>query len=197
MSKGKKSKKRKRGSVATDADLKIIQNRESSENGKERPKATPLSAPPPIFKHLLLGFNNVTRHLEELSTLSAPQSGATTSISPDVTRRQHIAAVFLFHPLDDLIYSHLPTLCHTASLAHTGCPPTRLVLLDPAIEKRVAGAAGLPRLSVLGVMDTQDDGLAEVDSLVQYVRQHVKSVEVPWLKEAIEGRWLGTKIDTH
>lgn len=186
VSKGREGRKRKRRFTVDQEDTQSAES-ESTRNSEP---------PPPVLQHLLLGFNHVTRHLEELSTLSAPPHNFADDAASSAAKKAHIAAVFLFHPLDDLIYCHLPALCHTASLAHTERPPTRLVLLDAAAEKLVADAVGLPRLSVLGVVDAKEEGPAEMASLMQYLRDHVQPVDVPWLKDAREGKWMGTRIES-
>ncbi len=144
----------------------------------------------PIRKHVLLGFNEVTRHLEALSAhFKQPAETKTPG--------GRVAAVFLLRALDDLIYSHLPTLCHTASKASPEKPATRLVVLDTRAESDIAEALGKPaRVSVLAVLDASDDeapGLAEV---VAYVRENVEPVEVPWLRDTMAGKWLSTKIES-
>ena len=151
-----------------------------------------------VQKHLLVGFNQVTRHLEKLSATSGKKHGFSakaTDGSSDAKLR-HIAAVFLLRPLDDLIYSHLPTLCHTATAAHPELPATRLVPLDPGVEKQVAAALGhSTRVSVLAILS----GCEEVPGakpLIDYVQAHLEPIEVPCLKEALEGKWLGTNINT-
>lgn len=97
--------------------------------------------------------------------------------------------------MDDLIYSHLPILCHTASLAHRDLPPTRLVLLDQSVEKdivaAIAQARGVSLLALLEEAGTTESGKA----VLEYVREHVEPAEVPWLKQATEAQWRGTKVD--
>ena len=63
-----------------------------------------------LRKQLLIGFNQVTRHPERLSSLSGRQFGFPGSATEDklVPELAHIAAVFLLRPLDELIFSHLP-----------------------------------------------------------------------------------------
>lgn len=178
-SKGKKHRKRKRGDT------------DSTHESKDRDNDTPIKALN-IQNQLLIGFNQVTRHLEKLSTDSRKKHGSST---PDETPTQHIAVVFLLRPLDDLMYSHIPTLCYTASAAHPELPPTRLVVLDSSVETRVLGNLSQSRsVSVLAVLDGGQD-LDGLDKLVGYVREHVEPIDVPWLREAREGKWLGMKID--
>lgn len=97
--------------------------------------------------------------------------------------------------MDDLIYSHLPILCHTASLAHRDLPRTSLILLDQSVGKDVVAAIAQARgVSLLALMEeagTTESGKA----VLEYVRKHVEPAEVPWLKQATEAQWLGTKVD--
>lgn len=98
--------------------------------------------------------------------------------------------------MDDLTYSHLPTLSLTATAAHPTLPITRFVLLDATVEKRLAAAMGLPiGISVLAVLDDGKD-VPGMEGLINYILEHVNPVEVPWLKEATEAKWLGTKVTT-
>lgn len=53
----------------------------------------------------------------------------------------------------------------------------------------------MPRISILALLE-DGEGAAEMEALVAYVREHVEPVDVPWLREAREGRWLGTKVET-
>lgn len=182
----KRSKKRRR--TATSAEEA---KREEGAPGEQRPPVQP----PRTQEDVVVGFNAVTRHLEALSALSnSIASGQKTSKDDDKPR--HVAAVFLLRPLDDLIYSHLPTLCHTASLAHPELPATRLVLLDPASEEKVAAAlAQSPNVSMLAILEVEQSEESGRKVLADYVRREVQAVEVPWLKEAMEAQWLGTKVD--
>lgn len=186
-SKGKKGTKRKRA----------VGLHDDQTNTALSPNSTPPT--PPIQKRLLVGFNSVTRHLEALSSASRPESFLSDSFAnpSKPPASEHIAVVFLLRPLDDLLYSHLPAMCSTASVAHPDLP-ARLCLLDPAAEERVAGAlGGSSRVSLFALLvgdgeDWEDNG---VQDLLEYVRAHVEPVEVNWLKEAAGASWMGTKID--
>jgi len=184
ISSGKRCKKRKR-------------NKSSSEEAEVQEQPSPR---PPILSKLLLGFNEVTRSLESLSNISGKRLGlfALKSDNGEGNQPPPIAAVFLLRPSDDLVFSHVPTLCYTASLAYPDRQPTRLLVLNPAVEGRIAGALGRsPRVSLLALRESAgvEDG-AGTKALLDYVREHVRPVEVPWLREAAEARWLGTKIDS-
>lgn len=184
---------------ALSQEVPVSANRQPAQKSLEdasliddAPAKTDPPQPPSIQTDLLIGFNSVTRHLESLSPYSSPTK---PQGDPKERRPRHISAVFLLRPLDDLIYSHLPLLCHTASLAYPDLSGTRLVLLDPTTEVKVAAAlAQSPRISVLAVLEPEDEGNGTRE-LCEYVRKHTEPVDVPWLKEAMEGKWLGTKID--
>lgn len=147
---------------------------------------------------MLVGFNSVQQHLERLSSRSDQllRSGKSDEEGYDDQELLHIAAVFLFRSLDEAIYSHLPVLCVTASLANPTLPSTRLVLLDAGAEKRVAAALGLPGASIIALKDAQGDSTAPgLRALLDYVREEVGVLNVEWLKDALEARWLATKVD--
>lgn len=147
---------------------------------------------------MLVGFNSVNRHLEALSAVSCRYLGLhpTELDGKDITKPQHIAAVFLLRPIDNIIYSHLPILCSTASLAHQKAPATRLLLLDSAVEKRLTEALGQPSASIVALTEPEDaSDVPGLRAVLDYVRENVNAVEAGWLKEAINAKWLGTKID--
>ena len=110
------------------------------------------------------------------------------------TELRHAAAVFLLWQMDDLIYCHFPTLCNTATAAHPNLPPTRLVVLDISAEKQIINALGRPTgASTIAILDDGKD-VPGMEALMSYVLDHTTPVEVPWVREVIEGKWLGTKI---
>ena len=154
---------------------------------------------PPARSHVLMGFNKVTRHLEKLSLLSAKKADLDARAPNEALEEgfRHVIAVFLFRTMDDLIFSHLPTMCFTASLARPSMQPTRLVLLDSSVGKRVLEAVRQPiSLSVLAVLDGGEENMPDLKALEDYVREHVEPVDVPWLRDVVKGTWLGTKISS-
>jgi len=218
-SKGKRSRKRKRRHLASKnvghvgdttglAPGTILSGPESVNLDPEEaihglPPHHPSTSTPKPDPHILIGFNAVTRHLEALSTISGNHLDLScpAELAPEHQPPcRHVAAVFLLRPLDELIYVHLPTLCYTASLAHPGLPRTRLVLLDESAEPQIAKALGLARVSVLAVIEPPESGSPEASApgmeiLTAYVREHIEAVGAGWLADAVDARWLGTKVD--
>lgn len=78
-----------------------------------------------------------------------------------------------------------------ASLAQPSLPATRLVQLPPGSEERLSKALGLPRVSFLGILS----GAPHAASLVDLVQECVKPIEIPWLREAKEQKYLPVKIN--
>ncbi|KAK5743178.1 RNase P and RNase MRP subunit, partial [Elasticomyces elasticus] len=182
-SRGKRNRKRKH-SLTTEDTVTI----------------TPPSSKPQVTSHLQVGFNKVNRHLETLSaTASQGHGGAHPTSAVDTEHaRAHVGAVFLFRSLEDVIYSHLLTLCGIATLSHPESPVTRLVLLDSATEAQLAKILGHARVSMLAVMDPESSGdVPGLQTLLNYVREHVAAIESGWLTEAVSARWLGTKLDVN
>ncbi|KAK5687085.1 RNase P and RNase MRP subunit [Elasticomyces elasticus] len=182
-SKGKRNRKRKHSSTAEDTVT-----------------ITTPSSKPQVASSLLVGFNNVNRHLETLSaTASQGHGGAHPTPAVDTEHaRAHVGAVFLFRSLDDVTYSHFPTLCGIATLSHPELPVTRLVLLDSDTEAQLAKILGHARVSILAVMEPESSSdVPGLQALLDYVREHVDAIGSGCLTEAVSARWLGTKVDVN
>lgn len=178
-SSGKKSKKRKRT---------------SEQNAAPAVESRPVE--PKILEYLTVGLNTTSRHLETEAASSKP--GALTAEDKESKAEQatgnRLAVVFLPKPRDNLVYSHLPLLCYTSSAIHKDkAQQTRLVLLDPSCERTLAAAMGLPRAGVIGVFDDAPGA----GSLLQYVRENIDPVKIPWLEKALSGQWMGMNVETH
>lgn len=102
-----------------------------------------------------------------------------------------MAAIFLPRPANDILYTHLPPLCYTASLANKSAPDIRLVLLDRSAERRLAASMGIPRAGVIGIMEDAPGSKA----LLEYVREQIPAVEIPWMSQALNGDWMGTQTE--
>jgi len=156
----------------------------------EGDEGAPSRPPPPVIaEHILVGINSTTRHLEALvpSHDSRPSQEPT---SLELTSAKPLVAIFLTHAPTFLPYSHLPTLIALASAAQPSRIATRLVPLTPFSETNLSEALGIARAGAVGVFkDAPGSG-----PLMDYVREHVEPVDVPWVREVSAGEWLGTKI---
>lgn len=135
---------------------------------------------PVIGSHVTIGLNSTSRRLEAF-------------IKPyqDLTNTTPLAAVFLTQSPLAIQYTHLPVLTTLAASSHGEISAPRLISLDNSAERRISRAVGIPRVGVIGVLqDAPGAG-----PLIDYVREHVRAVEVPWVKEIAEGKFLGTKIE--
>lgn len=168
--------------------------------------APPTEVPetPAIQQHLTIGFNSTTKHLESLAQASAPQNtqnqepkssnvGNPIADPSDPDKPEAIVAIFV--PGSDqpsILYSHLPLLIKTASLASPSSPAPRLVSLPKGAEERLSAALSIPRAGLIGLME----GAPNTDSFIEFIRQQVPEVEVPWLREAAAGAYLPVNIKT-
>ena len=155
---------------------------------------------PSICDHITVGLNSTTRHLERLSSPVIPIlskdsiRGNTTTISETadtgvVHREHHLAIIFILQSCSNIARAHLPILVRTASAAHAALPPTILVPLSVSAQAKLAEALGQPRVGMLGVMEEAPSA----HTLIASVRERVPPIEVPWLEEAIAGRYLDMK----
>lgn len=123
--------------------------------------------------------------MEPVFSASTPENAETLSPS-----QSPLAVIFLTQPVSSLQYSHLPTLVAFAAASRPGGIAPRFVALDAAAEQKLKTALGIPRVGVLGVL-SDAPGAAP---LFEYVRHNVSPLDIPWVKEATQGKCLGTKI---
>jgi ribonuclease P/MRP protein subunit POP3 len=198
-SKGKRNKKRKRS------------KRDSPEKLLLEPQSPSL---PAVQNHVTVGLNSTTRYLESVlhtvATREPLASEAPDNDNPDkdfflshpdvLSQRNaelnednphHLAAIFMTEATANYLpYTHLPTLAALASARHPATPAIRIVQLKASAEAKICEALGLPRAGIVGVLEDAPGA----GPLVEYVRDFVNAVEVPWTREVADGKWLGTKI---
>ncbi len=165
-----------------------------------------LPAPPDIQRHVIIGFNATTRYLEDLAKRStasrdrrhdsredtATDSKVVLLDSSETDTRMPLAAVFVPHSdQPTMLYAHIPLLAQMASSAFATLPSTRLVVLSEGAEQRLGSALKIPRVGLIGLSKDAPGSAA----LIDFVRQKVHEIEVPWLDEAVAGSCLPVKID--
>ncbi|KAI9796614.1 MAG: hypothetical protein M1833_006054 [Piccolia ochrophora] len=157
--------------------------KKASETNNPPHDASP--PPPPVLStHITLGINSTLTHLQNLSRHSLPatyplhlQLPPKPTSSPQ-TPPTHLSAIFVpFPDLDPVLRSHLCHVAFTASMTHPTLPSTLLVPLPKSANARLANALGVPRVGCVGLMETAP----ETGPLLEYVREHVVPVRVPWL----------------
>lgn len=151
-------------------------------------------APPEVHDHLTVGFNTTTKYLELLSSRSTTEiddSGAVATVKTS-TNLKPLAAVFVSRSSQPpVLYSHLPLLTKAASLAVPSSPSTRIISLPEEAADRLKAVLGIPRVGVIGLID----GAPNASSLIEFIREQVPELEVPWLEEAVKGTYLAVKIN--
>jgi ribonuclease P/MRP protein subunit POP3 len=180
-SKGKRSKKRKRTDSLSKTD---------AAKSKESDLAKPPS--PLIENYITIGHNSTTRSLERSlkATQDAKGQDCEKEAQASKDEQMRLAVIFLTHSTDYLPYRHLPTLTAMITSSNTSAPPILLVPLPEASEAKLAVALGIPRVGLVSICDNAPGATA----LLEYVRENVPPVDVPWIREAAEGIWLGTKV---
>ncbi|KAH7065803.1 hypothetical protein BKA63DRAFT_608347 [Paraphoma chrysanthemicola] len=198
-----KGKKRKRKS----------QEQKHSENQNDtsaQHDSTPLPAPE-IGKHILVGINSITRHLEALAARIAPpsmpvaasrndqQPQATTDDDnmDDVENDPNpLSILILTHPKPSLSpsHAHFPTLIHLSNLhppsSTTPSPPTLLIPLATPSDARLASTLHIPRVGALAIFA----GAPGAKALEEFVREKVDVTECRWVDEAMGAEWRGVNV---
>jgi ribonuclease P/MRP protein subunit POP3 len=162
--------------------------------------------PPPlpaIGKHVLVGINSVTRHLEAHAARNAPKSmpvakderaGRTNADKEEEEDIRRLSIIILTHPKPSIspAHAHFPTLLHLSSLtpAITTNTPTRLVPLASSSDARLASALHIPRVGALGIYE----GAPGAKALEDFVRENIDVTECTWIDEAMRAEWRGLNI---
>ncbi|KAI9773605.1 MAG: hypothetical protein M1840_006879 [Geoglossum simile] len=201
-SNGKRCRKRKR---------KEEPNIQSSvPSAPQQEQINPSPPWPEITPYLTVGLNSTTHHLELLAQKAIPESlplhrnlppargGKSTNSKTGITPEQEqpgtpcepmqkpLVAVFVSRsPQPALMHAHLPLLTAAASLSHSENPPITLVTLPKGAETRLVSALGIPRVSVVGLLE----GATGSTALVEFVRKNVGAVDI----ECGRNGWRGTK----
>ena len=104
-----------------------------------------------------------------------------------------LAAVFVprvGHP--PILHVHLPMLCKLASIAFPQSLPIRLVSLPKGAEERLASSLCIPQVGLVGIIE----GAPGSAPIIDYVRQHVQAVQIPWPEKVLSGLYLPVEIKT-
>ncbi|GAP89276.1 putative RNase p and RNase mrp subunit [Rosellinia necatrix] len=171
-------------------------NRTKKRKRKERSDQAMAVAVPPapgIQPYLDIGLSNVSRCLQKAVTEGLEIS----SSQDDQNSEQKLASRFysvIFVARSgqpNALSSHLPQMVAVACKSHPSQPPTRLVELPKACEGRLCESLGIPRVSCIGICI----GAPNSDALVDFAREHVGVITIPWLQEAAQVEYQATKIN--
>ncbi|ORY59103.1 uncharacterized protein BCR38DRAFT_445632 [Pseudomassariella vexata] len=160
-------------------------------------EAEPTSPPAPeISTYVDVGLAAITRHLHSMAAggdKSAPVAASDLEPSAQKTSGLYYTAIFLARAgQSSTLTNHLPQMVAVASETHPSRPPTRLVGLSKACQDRLSECIGIPCASCIGLREDAPNSKA----LIDFIREHVPVIDVPWLKEAQKTAHLETKIET-
>ncbi len=150
---------------------------------------------PEIFSYLTIGFNSTVRMLEGIGGTSKKTPAAieqSQKTATDVKDAGCCPTVFVCRSaLPEPVSQSFPILIAIASLRIESPQPMRLLELSARAEAAVSAALALPRVSVLAIQqDAPGAGL-----FLQFIREHVGPVALPWLSEAPSPTYLPVKFN--
>ncbi|KAL2111416.1 hypothetical protein VUR80DRAFT_10139 [Thermomyces stellatus] len=161
-SKGKGSKKRKRTADAS----------QSANNQQIPPR-------PEISEFIDVGLASISRRLEQLSSTAelGPVSTKEGQSAPGGNDALAYAVIFVARSgQPTAFHCHFPQMVAVASRSPSCHQPIRLVGFSAPCAERLGAALGIPRVSAVGLRD----GSPNAKALVDYVRQHVAAIPLPW-----------------
>lgn len=182
-SRGKRDKSRKRKS------------RDDSVSHPDVPPAVPPT--PELATSLDAGLAKVSRSLEKLSSTATSSHSTRDEDQEDKKTSASLgpgpyAVVFVARSgQSSAFHSHFPQMVATASSSLPEGQSIRLVGFSRACEDRLSSCLGIPRVSCIGLRE----GSQLAKGIIEFVRDHVPPVDVPWLREARDGQFLKPKIN--
>ena len=189
-SKGKRSK-RKRSNHRSEDQKDSPHTKDRALSQQNELNNAPLE--PEVASFVTVGFNSVERALEAACHYRMTRSFSSTPAAPSGNRFPEMVAIFVDR-VDQAhaLYAHLPLLVSTSSFSLPLATKIRLVALPRGATGRLSAALHIPRASMIGL----HSGAPNTAPLVDFVRKHVSTIEVPWLKRLQEGKYSPVEIST-
>jgi ribonuclease P/MRP protein subunit POP3 len=167
-----------------------------SRKRKRKSKEHEDDAPPPapeVGKHILVGINAITRHLEALAARTVPSTFP--DLVPSLGNAQPprpLSVILLTHPKPSTspAHAHFPTLLHLSNLQSPTPQATRLIPLSTSTDARLASTLHIPRVGALAVFADAPGAKA----LEAFVRQNVDVTTCAWIDEAADVKWSGVNV---
>ena len=155
-------------------------------------QTAPVPSLPEIASFITIGFNSTERCLEAAAQRCVPASISKVVGTQDCHDKQMpLAAVFVDRSAyPPMVLSHLPLLVVTASLSAPLEPQIRLIALPNGAGARLSTALHIPRTAIIGL---GRDALG-ARALVNFIRDHIDRIEVPWLLDTREVNYLPVSI---
>ncbi|KAK4123813.1 hypothetical protein N657DRAFT_572969 [Parathielavia appendiculata] len=176
---------------------KRFNNDPSSETPASSTQAPPVPPPPELAAHVDVGLSAISRTLQAMSgkneagpsSIDAPAKRGKSDSKPNA---KPYTVVFVARSGQSPAFNcHFPQMVAVAAQSQLADKAIRLVGFSKACEDRLSAALGIPRVSSIALREDAP----QAKGLVDFVREHVAPIEVPWLQEAQSGRFLETKID--
>ena len=153
---------------------------------------------PAIKDALTIGFNSTQRRLESAARASAPHrvtAGGDLDLGTagfESSSNNTLAAVFVDRfGQPPILHSHLPLLLAAASVSTLPEQSVGLVALPTGSEARLAATLRIPRVGLLGV----EKDAPGAKPLLDFVKEHVPALDIPWLRDAQNGTFLPVEIN--
>lgn len=153
----------------------------------ENPQSASKPSKPEICDKIDIGFNSITRRLQEATASSSNRS---TEAKP--SRTPYSVVVVSRGDQTAAFNSHFPQMVASASVAVGPNDKIRLVGFSKACSERLSATLGIARVSSLAI----ESDAPGSEALVDFVRKSVAPVQVSWLSEARDRRYNATKINT-
>ena len=135
-----------------------------------------------------MGFENGADNSRNKMGMSDPMQGNQSTAAP--LQAEPLAAIFI--PRSDQaskLFAHLPVLIRAGNVRTPEVMTTRVVLLPEAAEAQLSTALNIPRIGIIGLMNTP-----RALELIDLIRTRVPPLKLPQLEPAAAGIFLPVNI---
>ncbi|KAK3302159.1 uncharacterized protein B0T15DRAFT_514213 [Chaetomium strumarium] len=162
--------------------------------------AAPVPAAPPVPElagYVDVGLSKISRTLQIMSDkdklVRSSESAASKreEATTGVESRPYTVVFVARSGQSSAFHCHFPQMVALAAASRSPDEAVRLVGFSKACEERLSAALGIPRVSSIALRE----GAPQAKGLVDFVREHVASIEITWLREARSASFLETRID--
>lgn len=151
--------------------------------------------PPEVSGAVDVGLSTITRNLQLHASDPAPDAEPKEKRGTILTPQQVPYSVIFVSRSGppSAFFSHLPQMVAMAAKSQQPAEPIRLVGFSKACEERLSACMGVPRVTSVALRMGE---MAQLKAVVDFVRERVPEVDVPWLEQAAKGTYHETKINT-
>ncbi|KND92215.1 hypothetical protein TOPH_03243 [Tolypocladium ophioglossoides CBS 100239] len=172
----------RRAHIKPSKGKRAAKRKTNSKDGERPPANAPVPPKPEICAKVDVGFNSITKNLEEL---------ANPNVEPTDTPSQPYSMVFVARGNQSATFNcHFPKMICAASKNTQRDEKTRLVGFSKPCSDRLSSCLGVARVSSVAV----ERDAPGAEALWAFVQKAVPPIDISWFEGVGDSKYQATKI---